>query len=70
MSKLIGDDIPYIIAAKDISKHIKESEIEVFDENFDVWVVTPSRMHTRETSRLNKQLGIHKINKFYKRMKT
>lgn len=38
------------------------------DENQDVWIVTPKRMQNKETRKLNSQLGLHKINKFWIRV--
>lgn len=64
----IGSDIPYRIAMKDISEYLHSQKLKIVDENGDVWVVTPSRMANKETRRLNIELGVHKVNKYGKRM--
>jgi len=51
------------IAFKDITKHIKESNTKVVDERGDVWTVTPNRLYTKETIKLNHELKIHALNK-------
>ena len=65
--KLIGVDIPYRIAMKDISNYLKENYF-VRDEYQDVWFVTPSFMMNKESRKLNKKLGLHKINKYGQKM--
>jgi len=65
---LIGSDIPYRIAMKDISEYLHSQNLQIVDEHGDVWVVTPSRMANKETRRLNAELGLHKINKHGNRM--
>ena len=56
------------IAMKDISEYLHNQDIKIVDENQDVWIVTPSRMQNKETRKLNSQLGLHKINKFWIRV--
>lgn len=56
------------IALKDISDYLASQGEKIYDKNFDVWVLTPHRMFNKETRRLNRALGIHKINKFGDRM--
>jgi hypothetical protein len=51
-----------VIALKDISKYMKEQNIKIQDEAGDVWVVTSSRLHCKEQTRLNNELGVHKVN--------
>jgi LEA14-like dessication related protein len=53
------------IAMKDISEYLYNQDIKIVDENQDVWIVTPKRMQNKETRKLNSQLGLHKINKFW-----
>lgn len=65
---LIGSDRPYRIAMKDISEYLHSQNLQIVDGNGDVWVVTPSRMANKETRRLNIELGLHKVNKYGKRM--
>jgi len=65
---LIGSDIPYRIAMKDISEYLRSQNLHLADENGDVWVVTPSRMFNKETRKLNNELGLHKVNKYGNRM--
>jgi|694.fasta_scaffold56089_9 hypothetical protein len=65
--KLIGVDIPYRIAMKDISNYLKENYF-VRDEYQDVWFVTPYYMMNKESRKLNKKLGLHKINKYGQKM--
>ena len=65
---LIGSDIPYRIAMKDISEYLRSQNLQKVDENGDVWVVTPSRIFNKETRKLNNELGLHKVNKYGNRM--
>jgi len=65
---LIGSDIPYRIAMKDISEYLRSQNLQIVDEHGDVWVVTPSHMANKETRKLNVELGLHKINKHGNRM--
>jgi len=57
------DDSVRNLALRDISQHIKESQLLVQDDYHDVWTVTPARMKNKKTARLNKELNINKINK-------
>lgn len=50
------------MAFADISDHLKEEAAFSYGEN-DVWVVTPNALDTKETRKLNKELGLHKVNK-------
>ena len=52
------------LAMKDISNYLKTNEFKIVDECFDVWVVTPTFMDTKETRLLNKKLGLRNINNF------
>jgi len=65
---LIGSNILYRIAMKDISEYLRSQNLQIVDENGDVWVVTPSRMFNKETRKLNNELGLHKVNKCGNRM--
>jgi len=56
------------IAMKDISEYLHNQDIKIVDGNNDVWVVTPDRMQNKETRKLNSQLGLHKVNKFWIRV--
>lgn len=49
-------------AFQDISEEIRKSDLKLIDENDDVWIVTPSRMDNKETRRMNKELGINRLN--------
>lgn len=52
------------IAAKDITEYLKEQNLKIQDENHDVWIVTPHRLvRDKNIRKLNKKLGLHKINK-------
>ena len=51
------------VAMKDISEYLHSQNLQIVDEEDDVWVVTPSRMRTKEASRLNAELRLHKVNK-------
>lgn len=64
VSGLIGSNRPSLIAMKDISEYLHSQNLQIVDENNDVWVVTPSRMANKETRRLNIELGLHKVNKY------
>ena len=56
------------MAFRDITNYIKETytskEMRTYIDNLivDVWVVTPAHLETKETRRLNKQLGISDVN--------
>jgi hypothetical protein len=65
MSNLIGEYTPYRIAFKDISEYLKTQNQT--SGNGDIWVVTPKQMRTKENIRLNKELGLHSINKYWLR---
>ena len=56
------------IAMSDISEYLKSQNIQIYDNNCDVWIVTPSRIYNKEVRNLNKKLGLHKINKFGDKM--
>ena len=66
--RLIGSDTPCRIAMRDISEYLRSQNIQIYDGNYDVWVVTPSRMMNKKTRRLNMELGLHKVNKSGNRM--
>ena len=56
------------IAFRDISKHIQSNYTDAerftkFWRGMDSWICSPEHLYTKETIRLNRQLGIHKINK-------
>lgn len=50
------------IALRDISEWMREQKIEIQDEHGDVWAVTANRVGTPEQSKLNKELGVSKVN--------
>lgn len=50
------------MAFADISDYLKEEGAIAYGEH-EVWVVTPNALDTKETRRLNKELGLHKVNK-------
>jgi len=53
------------IAFKDISKHVLELQGQNNMSYADQWYVTPTYMdnfHSKETTRLNRKLGVHKVN--------
>ena len=51
------------IALKDIGKDIRSRKLIVRDKNKDVWVVMPYLMKNKRVTRLNRDLGIHVVNK-------
>lgn len=55
-------------ALSDIYSYLVEENKNIRDENNDIWVVTPKMLNTKENKKLNRELGLHKINKFGKRM--
>ena len=67
-SSFIGENSPYRIALKDISEYLRDQNLQIIDEHGDVWVVTPSILANKETTKLNIELKLHKINKHGKRM--
>jgi hypothetical protein len=48
--------------ASDMQEYMRENNIVAGLPCGDVWFVTPSRMFSKENTRLNRELGIHKIN--------
>lgn len=57
------------LAAMDIAKYIKEQPVIYIKEcKHDVWYCCNSHLFTHEQKMLNKQLGIHKVNKFGEKM--
>ena len=54
---------PSSIAARDIIDYFKENEIKAYDANFDSWIVSCKYLFTRESTRLNRELGLYSINK-------
>ena len=50
------------IALRDISEWMKEQNIQIKDEHGDVWVVSANRIGTPEHSKLNRELGVSKVN--------
>ena len=67
-TKYIGKNSALRTAMRDISNYIKESELKVRVDSWDTWIVTPSRIATQESLRLNRQLGLHKVEKTKERM--
>ena len=69
---LIGLDNSCRTAMRDISEYILTEKISIGDRHNDYWYMTPNRMmrepFNKEISRMNEELGLHKINKFGKRM--
>ena len=64
MKKIIGKYTAKRVACSDISKYFETNGISTHDCNNDIWVITPRFIDNSETARLNKELGLHKINKF------
>jgi len=56
-------------ACHDISEYLKKHNIKIHDKNYDIWVVTPNRLKKKEQRRLNRLLGLHKINYTSKKMR-
>ena len=50
-------------ALKDIALYLKQNDFPVNCFNREIWHVAPNRLNTKEISRLNRELGLHKINK-------
>lgn len=50
------------VAKRDISADIRSQKLKIKDNYKDVWVVTPHRIATKTTIRLNRELGLHKVN--------
>jgi len=53
----------FLIAQHDISKYINPTGTIDMDENGDIWVVNANRLFNKESKRLNRELGVHKVNK-------
>ena len=50
------------LAQHDISEYFKG--VKSTDENHDTWLVTSTSLHCIENQRLNRELELHKVNKF------
>ena len=50
------------IALEDIAEWMRTQNIRMQDEHGDVWVVSASRVDTPEQGKLNKELGVNKVN--------
>lgn len=66
---LIGSYTPYRMAMRDISKYLKSQNLKIFDGE-DVWVATPNTMlmFRKDMALMNRELGLHIINKCGERM--
>ena len=49
-------------ALKDINNYIKKSW-EIKNNKYEAWIITPKYMDTKYNRALNRQLGLHRINK-------
>ena len=68
MAESKKDGCVWQIAFRDISEYLHNQNLQIFDEKGDVWVVTPSRVINKEARRLNKELGLDKINYYGEKM--
>ena len=50
------------IALADIAEWMRTQNIRMQDEHGDVWVVNTSALSTPEQTKLNKELGVNKVN--------
>ena len=50
------------IALADIAEWMRTQNIRIKDEHGDVWVVNTSTLSTPEQTKLNKELGVNKVN--------
>lgn len=50
------------VAKRDISADIRSQKLKIKDNYKDVWAVTPHRIATKTTIRLNRELGLHTVN--------
>ena len=50
------------VAFKDIQDWINFNGLTIMDGNKDVWVVTPSRLVNKSQRKLNRDLGVSKLN--------
>ena len=57
------------IAMKDISKYLNDNDIPIHNGKQDTWYVRPEHLYTKEQRRLNRELGLHKINKQHEKTK-
>jgi hypothetical protein len=56
----------HYVAMRDISEDIKNSNQLIYSGNGsqrDIWVVTPAILDSKETRKLNAQLGLRSINR-------
>ena len=49
-------------ALKDISAWIKTEHPNLLNSSGDLWIITPSRIDNPKQRKLNRDLGIHKVN--------
>ena len=50
------------MALQDISKYMNEEKIKIVDKNNDVLVVSASMLDSIENRKLNRKLGLNKVN--------
>jgi hypothetical protein len=50
------------IAFKDIQEELNTENHTYYDEHGDIWNVSPSRLLSKKNKRLNKLLGVNKLN--------
>ncbi len=53
------------VAFKDITAYLKKKFPEMYsrEPRADYYVITPAALNTKETRRLNAELGLHRVNK-------
>ena len=66
---MINTNSPRRNAMHDLSNYIIEKKISTFDGNYDAWFVTQKYLDTKENRKLNRLLGIHRVNKTSKNMR-
>lgn len=49
-------------AFKDIRSELDKQKAIIMDSNNDVWFVTGNSLYTKENRRLNKEIGVTKLN--------
>ncbi len=62
-------DNPARIALKDMAEDRRKQNIHVMDKECNVWIITGEQLFTKESRRLNAELGLRSINKFGEKMK-
>lgn len=57
------------VAIKDMIEYIEENNLRIQLKGDEIWYYSPWKLSNKQTTRFNRQLGIHKINKTWEAQK-